>query len=132
MKNILTILAVILIPIIMYFAISNKNVQVTETAFAKDSGIPTVITFTSTMCMDCQKMKAVISEVQDDYEGKINFVSINALDKKRSVKDAVNQYKIVLVPSIVLLDSNNKEVNKIEGFIPKDELIRNLEGLINE
>ena len=130
MKNIITILLILLIPIFAYFILSNENT--TEIADAKESGLPTIITFTSTMCMDCQKMKAVIAEVKGEYNGKINFVIINALDKKRSVKDAINKYDIALVPSMVFLDKEDNQVKKIEGFIPKEELITNLEGLINE
>ncbi len=130
MKNIITILLILFVPLIAYFILSNEHTN--ETAYAKEAGLPTIMTFTSTMCMDCQKMKAVIAEVQGQYEGKINFVSINALDKERSVKDAINKYGIVLVPSMVLLDKNDNEVNKIEGYIPKEELITNLEGLIHE
>lgn len=129
MKNIITILLIIIIPIITYIVITNNKENIT--ANAKDKNNPTLIIFTSTMCMDCQKMKNVINEIEESYIDQINFEKINATEKNKKVQEQVKKYSIVLVPTLVFIDENGAQTNKIEGFIPKEELIAEIEEAIN-
>ena len=87
--------------------------------------------FTSAMCLDCQKMKSIINEVEPIYNDKVNFISINALDKSKKVQEYIKKYSIVLVPTIIFVDENENQKNKVEGYIPKDELIKEVEDIIN-
>lgn len=129
MKNIITIVLILIVPALIYTIIKKESQDINT--YAKDNNLPTMMTFSSTMCLDCQKMKEIIKEVEDNYKNKINFVSINATDKTNSVKNLVKQYSIVLVPTMVFIDKENKEVKRIEGAITKDELISELEELYN-
>lgn len=129
MKNIITILLILILPIIAYIVMSKNSQDII--ANAKENNLPTLMTFSSTMCMDCQKMKSVIGEVKNAYEGKINFININALDKDKKVKDSIKKYGVVLVPTMIFLDSNGNITNKTEGYIPKEELITKIEEIIN-
>ncbi len=129
MKNIIIILLILILPVSIYLYMS-KNSE-TFSAIAKSDENPTLITFTSTMCMDCKKLKAVLSEVEPNYEEKVNFIGYNALAKDRHVQNAIKKYKVTLVPTMIFLDRNGKEINKIEGYIPKEELINELEEVIN-
>lgn len=129
MKNIITILLILIIPAMVY-SIINKNSQ-DMSVMAKDNGLPTLMTFTSTMCLDCRKMKAIINEIENDYKGKINFVSVNATDKNNSVKGLVKKYSVVLVPTMIFINKEQTEVKRIEGAITKEELQKELEALSN-
>lgn len=129
MKNIITIVLILIVPVITYMVMSKNSNDVT--AIAQTNNMPSFITFTSTMCMDCKKMKSVIKEIQPDYSSKINFISINALDKNKKVNEYIKKYNVVLVPTMVFLDKNGNQVNKIEGFIPKEDLIKEIEATIN-
>ncbi len=129
MKNIITIALILILPIAVYTILSKNSSNII--AFAQEGNKPSLMAFTSTMCMDCQKMKGIIKEIEDNYNDKINFVSINALDKNRKVQSYVKKHHVVLVPTIVFLDENGNEVNKIEGYIPKEELIKEIEEVIN-
>ena len=129
MKNIITIALILIVPMLIYSIVKNEAQE--TTAYAKDNNLPTMITFSSTMCLDCQKMKEVIKEIENDYKNKINFISINATEKDNNIKSMVKKYSIVLVPTMVFLDRNDKEVKRIEGAITKDELISELEELYN-
>ncbi len=128
MKNIITILLILIVPVCIYLFMS-KNSQ-TSTAIAKQNN-PSILIFTSTMCMDCQKMKGVIKEVEGSYNDKINFIYINATDKNKRVQENIKKYHVVLVPTLIFTDENGKQTNKVEGFIPKEELINELEEAIN-
>ena len=129
MKNIITILLILFVPVAVYLYLS-KNSDTTS-AIAKDKTRPSIMIFTSTMCLDCQKMKSVINEVQPIYSDKINFISINALDKNKKVQDDIKKYGVVLVPTIIFVDENENQKNKIEGYIPKEQLITEIEDIIN-
>lgn len=128
MKNIITILLLLIIPILAYL-IMNKNTE-TVIAVAKNN-TPTLYIFSSTMCLDCKKMKEVIKEVEPIYYDKINFIHINALDKNKKVKEHIKRYGVTLVPTLVFTDINGNKTNKIEGYIERDKLQSEIEDAIN-
>ncbi len=129
MKNIISILLILIIPVGVYLIMSANSKM--SGAMARDNNKPSLLIFTSSMCLDCKKIKSVIKEVEGDYTGKINFIQINALEKNRKVQENIKKYHIVLVPTLIFLDNNGNQTNKIEGFIPKEELIGELEEAIN-
>ena len=118
MKNIITILLILFVPVAVYLYLS-KNSDTTS-AIAKDKTRPSIMIFTSTMCLDCQKMKSVINEVQPIYSDKINFISINALDKNKKVQEYIKKYGIVLVPTIYLLMKMKIKKIKLKDIFQKN------------
>ena len=128
MKNIITILLVLILPICAYFIISRNSGNIM--AIAKNN-TPTLQIYTSTMCMDCQKLKKLISEVEPNYNESVNFIIINALDKNKKVQNDIRKYGITLVPTIIVIDRDGNQINKIEGFIEKEKLISEIEDAIN-
>ncbi len=128
MKNFLIISAILIIPALVYILMNKDSNDFS--AMADENGKPSLMTFTSTMCMDCQKMKAVIKEVEPSYSDKINFVSVNATDNNRKIKELVKRYNVVLVPTLIYL-KDNKEVKRVEGAVSKEELISDIEEVIN-
>ncbi len=129
MKNIITILLVLVVPIVAYLVMSKNSDDLS--AMANDRNHPSMLIFTSTMCMDCQKMKSILKEVEPQYSNKMNFVHINALDKNRKVQENIKKYQVVLVPTMVFVDENGNQTNKIEGSISKEALITEIEEAIN-
>lgn len=129
MKNIITIIAILIIPIFIYSTMSENSDK--TIVFAKNDNIPTLMTYSSTMCLDCQKMKGIINEIKDEYNEKINFIGINATEKSKTTKELVKQYNVTLVPTMIFIDKDNNEVNRIEGAITKEELKSELDRLCN-
>ncbi len=129
MKNIITILLILILPVCAYLIMSKNSSDVV--ANAKEKNIPVMMTFTSTMCMDCKKMKEVIHEVEGNYSGRMNFVIINATGNDKKVKEYIKKYNIVLVPTMIFIDEDGNQVNKIEGAISKERLIDEIEETIN-
>ena len=130
MKNIVTILLILILPIALYLIMSKNSDD--NSVYAVNKNNPSVLLFTSTMCMDCQKMKNVLKEVEDNYKDKINFVHINALEKNKKIQEQIKKYDVVLVPTLVFTDTNEIQIKKIEGAISKEELVIALEDAINE
>lgn len=130
MKNIITILLILILPIIAYI-IMDKNSE-NSIATAQVNNLPTVMVFSSTMCLDCQKLKLVINELENTYSGKVNFIKYNALDNNKKVKNYIKEYSITLAPTTIIFDEDNNKIEKIEGYIEKEELIKKIEDAINE
>lgn len=129
MKNIIIVLLILILPIVAYIYMSNNIGE--SVAATRNSDLPTVITFTSSMCMDCQKIKSVLAEIEPNYSQKVNFEYVQALDKSKKVKDSIKKYGVVLVPTMIFIDKNGKQLNKIEGFLEKEKLEAEIEELIN-
>lgn len=126
-KNLITILAVFLIPLIAYWIMSSN----TETS-AKQiqaSGKPQVIKFTSTMCRDCQEMNKIFAEIFPKYGETIVLTEIHVQNKSSFNNSQIKKYNVTLVPTIILLDSTGNQVDRIEGAIPKEKMDKKLGDL---
>ena len=130
MKNFLIIMLILILPVSTYLFLNKNSSGIA--AIASDSNNPSILIYTSAMCLDCRKMKDVISEIEGSCSDKINFISIDALDNNRKIQESIKKYDIKVVPTLVFTDVNGKEINKIEGFISKEELMKKIEEAINE
>lgn len=128
MKNIITILIVLILPICAYLLMNKTSNNILAAA---KTNTPTIQIYTSAMCIDCQKLKKLVEEVQPNYSDKINFTIINALDNNKKIQNSIKNYGITLVPTIIILDRNGNQTNKIEGYIEKEKLISEIEEIIN-
>ena len=53
------------------------------------------------------------------------------MDNNKKVQDLIKKHGVVLVPTIILIDRNGNNINKIEGYIEKEKLIVEIEEAIN-
>ena len=126
-KNIIIIATVLILPILAYWMLNVSN-----TTNAKNSqltGKPQVIKFTSKMCLDCQTMNRIMKEIYPKYENNIVLTEINVQDDSSFNDSMIEEYKVTLVPTIILLNSDGTQAKRIEGAIPKDEMEKCLQGL---
>lgn len=118
-KNLIIISLIFAVPIIAYMALTNSN---SSTAQEAGTGKPQVIKFTSAMCMDCQTMNKIFKEIFPQFQDKITLTEIQVQDKNSFNDQQITKYHVTLVPTIILLDSNGKQVERIEGAIPKAKM----------
>ena len=126
-KNFLVILLILFVPMIAYFALSKT--QAKENKIVDINKRPQIIKFTSTMCLDCQKMNKIFKEIFPKYENKVVLTEIHVQDGKSFTGEQIEKYKVTLVPTIILINSDGKIVKRIEGAIEQDEMEQCLEGL---
>lgn len=127
MKKTLIIAALIFVlPIAVYAVLSCKNPAINETAVAS-VGMPKLIKFSSPMCSDCQALAKVIDEVDDDYEDRVEFIEISVNDNSGAVREQIKKYNVKLVPTMVFLNSKGEQIARVEGSVPKEQLIEYLE-----
>ena len=74
------------------------------------------------MCLDCQTMNKLFKEVNPKYQDKIVLTEISVQDGKAFTNEQIKKYNITLVPTMIFLDSNNNQVQRIEGAIEKEVL----------
>lgn len=126
-KNLIVVLLVLLVPIVAYMALTRSTAT---TAQPNDvTGKPQVLKFTSSMCLDCQKMTKIFAEIFPKYEGTIILTEIPVQDGSSFTNSQIEKYNVNLVPTIILIDSNGNQVKRIEGAIEKDEMDNHLKGL---
>lgn len=125
-KNIIIISLVFAIPILAYMALTASN---STTAKPVETGKPQVIKFTSAMCLDCQTMNKIFKEIFPKYEGKITLTEIQVQDNNSFNQEQIKKYNVTLVPTIILLNSQGKQVKRLEGEVDKNQMDNYLKGL---
>ncbi|RPI71965.1 MAG: thiol:disulfide interchange protein [Ignavibacteriales bacterium] len=91
-----------------------------------------IIDFYADWCIPCKELDAFTFSDSKVIEESKKFYTFKA-DLTKSLSDEVealrNKYKIVGVPTVLILDSNGNEVKRITGFVNADEfyeVIRNV------
>ena len=126
-KNLISVLLILCIPIVAFMAVSKTSAKTAN--INEVSGKPQVLKFTSTMCLDCQKMNNIFKEIFPKYSETIILTEIPVQDKSSFSDKQIEKYNVTLVPTIILINSEGKQVKRIEGAIEKEEMeecLRNL------
>ena len=138
-KNIIIVALVLIVPLVAFWILSNANTTTAQTnpeipqtdqvVNEVAIGKPQILQFTSTMCLDCQTMNKLFKEVYPKYQDKIVLTEISVQDGKAFTNEQIKKYNITLVPTMIFLDSNNNQVQRIEGAIEKEVLENYLKEL---
>ena len=129
-KNFTIITLIFVIPLIAYMVLSGPDASYANKTTGKNK--PQIIKFTSLMCLDCKKLGKVMNEVYPKYSEKIMLVEVQVQNNDDYTKKQIEKYNVNLVPTLIILDSSGKKINKIEGFIEKEKLDKLMKDLTNE
>lgn len=119
-KNLIIILSIFVLPLIAYFALTKTTSEAKTVSTVQ--GKPQIIKFTSTMCLDCQTMNKIFKEIYPKYSNKITLTEIQVADGSSFTESKIKEHHVTLVPTIILIDKNGKQVRRIEGAIAKEEM----------
>jgi thioredoxin-related protein len=131
-KSLILILSILIIPIVLYYTVGPKNAVTSNASVAATCDKPTVLDFSSTMCMECKAIAKNLDPLEPQYQDKINFQKI-IVNSGGDLNDSLmKKYKVNVVPTLVFLDKNGKIVRRTEGSMPKSELKGYLDKLVND
>lgn len=119
-KNFSIITLIFVIPMVAYMILSRPDASIASKTTTANK--PQIIKFTSLMCLDCKKLSTVMKEVYPKYSDKITLVEIQVQNSDDYTKKQVEKYNVTLVPTLIVINSKGKKINKIEGFIEKEKL----------
>lgn len=99
---------------------------------AKSETRPMIVDFGAEWCGACKELEAkTFSDVDVKVKAGrfvgVKFDATNEDDPK--VKETMDAYKVKGLPAVIILDSEGKEVRRIEKFVEAKEFIAALEGV---
>lgn len=116
-KSILTILAILILPVAVFWWFSSGKDSVADA----NTNMPQIIKFSSTMCLECKEVEKIFKEILPKYQDKISYTAIIVDSRKDMNNKLIKKYNIQLVPTVIMIDSSGKECHRIEGAVSKDQ-----------
>src|SRR5574344_699575 len=127
-KNFTIIGLIFIIPMLAYAILSRSDMSIaSKTTSTKKAQI---IKFTSTMCLDCQKINGVMKQVYPTYSNKITLIEIHVQTDTPYNKQMIQKYNVTLVPTLVFINSNGKKIARTEGYLDKNQLTKYMKELV--
>ncbi|MGN0806527.1 MAG: thioredoxin family protein [Candidatus Coproplasma sp.] len=81
----------------------------------------------STNCEPCKKLQPVLAELREEYGDKIDIVFFDITGTQEGSSMA-NGYKVSVMPTLLFVDKNGKEIKRVVGFHTKEQI----EEIFNE
>lgn len=86
---------------------------------------PILADFWAEWCGPCKMLSPIIAELASLWKGKVTVIKINTDEKQ----DIARQFNISSIPTVILF-KNGKEVKRVSGAMPLQQLQRTFESFI--
>ncbi len=83
---------------------------------------PVVVDFWAPWCGPCRMVSPIVEELSNDYGEKVRFAKMNTDDNETTS----TQFGIWSIPTLIIF-KDGKEVNRLVGFAPKEQLKRQID-----
>ena len=132
-----TIFGVVVMAVAAYAVIPKETASInwkpySESAIASIGQKGIIIDFYADWCIPCKELDALTFSDPRVIKLSEEFNTYKA-DMTKSLDDEVetlrDKYKIIGVPTVLLLNSKGEEVNRITGFVNADEFLKIMSGI---
>jgi thioredoxin 2 len=103
-------------------------IEVTDTTFATEverSTTPVLLDLWADWCGPCHMLAPTIDQLSSELSGRVKVAKLN-IDENPGV---ANRFGVRSIPTLLVLKSG-KEVDRIVGVQPKQEIVRRLEKVL--
>ena len=97
---------------------ANLNYKLENGKIVSTNGLPMIVDFSAEWCPPCRQLKPIFHALEKEYEGKVDFVTINV----DSMPELSNQYKVESIPNMVFINPEGDEVYRSVGFREADQI----------
>ena len=94
---------------------------------ALKAGRPLLVDFGSNSCIPCRQLRPVLKEIKQEQAGKMEVLVIDVYKNR----DLSQQYRVQVIPTVILFDSSGKEVFRGQGFMPKEALMEHIRKVVS-
>ena len=114
-----------LVCLVIGFLVVGQPLPAQAQGAAKATGKPALYEFGAGYCASCKEMAKIMAELTASHSDQVEFRMVY-VDKE---KPLFEQYKIMLIPTQVFLDTSGKEVDRHVGALTKEEVLKRLKEL---
>lgn len=104
---------------------AERSVTESSSAQKASAALPRLVELGSTTCMACKEMKPILEALQQELKGKLIVEIIDIYEHP----EAADKYQIQLIPTQIFFDAQGKEIYRHEGFMPKEEILAQLQKM---
>lgn len=136
-RNLLIVLAAIILSVAFVLGLRTETSSATLTTLAENSmpldiamsnGKPTLVEFYANWCTSCQTMANDMTELEQQYTDKVNFVMLN-VDNNKWLPE-IERYRVDGIPHFVFFAKNGEAIAQSIGEQPKTIMAANLDALV--
>ncbi len=81
--------------------------------------LPRLLDVGAGTCIPCKMMMPVLAELKTQYASRLRVEYCDIRDEP----NAVQKYKVMVIPTQILYDASGKELFRHEGFFAKDDIL---------
>ncbi len=105
-----------------------KEIIITEKNFESEvlsSTIPVLVDFWATWCMPCMKLSPILSEIAEEFDGKIKIGKVN-VDEQLGL---AIKFRVERIPTLLFF-KNGELIKTTHGFLEKGDLTEQITAFI--